>query len=158
MVRRTWGRSLPLLVSHGRGLDVKRLKSNPLPWSNKVLHSFSGCDEYHSQWIGLHRQSSISTVSQNRSRVTKARSKVQQLRGRRVLVIFRFWRPAFLYKSKEDVNLVNCANFVCTRVPGDSYRRRFRSLVYLVNHTCDVDRALMIKSLTWFCRQRYFQQ
>ena len=46
----------------------------------------------------------------------------------------------------EDVPLVEFMYFVFTRMPGESYRRRLRSLLYL----CDVFRALINSLSCWF--------
>ena len=46
----------------------------------------------------------------------------------------------------QDVPLVECMYLAITRMPGESYRRRFESLLLC---SCDVFRAL-INSLSWF--------
>ena len=52
----------------------------------------------------------------------------------------------FMYR--EDVSLVEFMYLVFTRMPGESYRRRFRALLY----SCYVFRALINSLLCWLLR------
>ena len=55
--------------------------------------------------------------------------------------------PTYIYTT-DDVPLVEFMCLVFTRMPGESYRRRLRSLFLCL---CDVFRALINSLVCWFC-------
>ena len=57
-----------------------------------------------------------------------------------LLRMYFWWSLCTLYSSFEDVLLVEFMYLVFTRMPGESYRRRLRSLLLCL---CDVFRALI---------------
>ena len=61
---------------------------------------------------------------------------------------FHFHWEVYNLLLHEDVPLVEFMYLAFTRMPGDSYRRRFRSLLF---YLCDVFGALINSLVCWFC-------